>query len=91
MTISSEPLLQVENLVKHFSAADTGSFFQKQKNVVHAVDGISFNLYKGETLGLVGGIGLWKINRRSDNFAAISPDIRLGPIRWSGSGPSSTD
>src|SRR5215208_7553763 len=60
MTTPAKPLLQVENLVKHFQVADTGAFFRRKTNVVHAVDGISFNLYKGETLGLVGESGCGK-------------------------------
>jgi oligopeptide transport system ATP-binding protein len=60
MTESSESLLQVQNLVKHFPVADTGSFFRRKTNLVHAVDGISFELYKGETLGLVGESGCGK-------------------------------
>ena len=60
MTTPAKPLLQVENLVKHFRVADTGAFFRRKTNVVHAVDGISFNLYKGETLGLVGESGCGK-------------------------------
>ena len=60
MTTPAKPLLQVENLVKHFQVADTGPFFRRKTNVVRAVDGISFNLYKGETLGLVGESGCGK-------------------------------
>jgi oligopeptide transport system ATP-binding protein len=60
MSTHTEVLLQVENLVKHFPVADTGSFFRRKTNVVHAVDDISFNLYKGETLGLVGESGCGK-------------------------------
>ena len=78
MTTPAKPLLQVENLVKHFQVADTGAFFRRKTNVVHAVDGISFNLYKGETLGLVGEFGLRKIDRRTNDFTALPPDCRFG-------------
>src|ERR1041385_4623640 len=60
MTIPAKPLLQVENLVKHFQVADTGGFLRRKTNILRAVDGISFNLYKGETLGLVGESGCGK-------------------------------
>lgn len=55
----SEVLLRIENLVKHFPVAD-GALFRKQAKVVHAVDGVSFDLLRGETLGLVGESGCGK-------------------------------
>jgi oligopeptide transport system ATP-binding protein len=51
-------LLQVENLFKHFPV--TKGVFMKQTGVVHAVDGISFVIRNGETLGLVGESGCGK-------------------------------
>ncbi|MCX6079400.1 MAG: ATP-binding cassette domain-containing protein [Chloroflexi bacterium] len=60
MTTPSKVLLQVENLVKHFPVHGNDGFFRRKTNVIHAVDGISFNLYKGETLGLVGESGCGK-------------------------------
>jgi oligopeptide transport system ATP-binding protein len=54
-----EPILQVRNLVKHFPLT-TGVLFKKQVGAVQAVDGISFDLYKGETLGIVGESGCGK-------------------------------
>ena len=52
-------LLQVENLVKHFPITQ-GIIVQKQVGAVRAVDGVSFNVYPGETLGLVGESGCGK-------------------------------
>jgi oligopeptide transport system ATP-binding protein len=52
-------LLKVENLVKHFPITK-GTIFQKQVGAVHAVDGVSFHIYEGETLGLVGESGCGK-------------------------------
>ncbi|MFC5718867.1 ABC transporter ATP-binding protein [Streptomyces gamaensis] len=54
-----EPILQVRNLVKHFPLTQ-GVLFKKQVGAVKAVDGVSFDLYKGETLGIVGESGCGK-------------------------------
>jgi oligopeptide/dipeptide ABC transporter ATP-binding protein len=52
-------LLEVQNLTKHFPVGDKG-FFSKEKQVVRALDGISFSLKRGETLGIVGESGCGK-------------------------------
>jgi len=52
-------LLRVRNLVKYFPITQ-GIIFQKQVGAVHAVDDISFDVIKGETLGLVGESGCGK-------------------------------
>jgi oligopeptide transport system ATP-binding protein len=59
MASADDILLQVNNLVKHFPVIE-GSFFRRQTGVVHAVDGVSFDLRRGETLGLVGESGCGK-------------------------------
>ena len=52
-------LLRVQNLVKHFPIL-RGVLFRKQAGAVRAVDDISFKIYRGETLGLVGESGCGK-------------------------------
>src|SRR5947207_15765586 len=54
-----EPLLTVENLEKHFPIT-RGIIFQKEIGRVRAVDGVSFTVNKGETLGVVGESGCGK-------------------------------
>ena len=54
-----EVLLEVRNLVKHFPIRQ-GIIFARQVGAVQAVDGITFNVEKGETLGLVGESGCGK-------------------------------
>lgn len=56
---ANDVLLSVDNLVKHFPI-NRGIIFQKQVAAVHAVDDVSFNIRRGETLGLVGESGCGK-------------------------------
>ena len=53
-----EPLLQVDNLNMYFP--DRSGIFLRQAGWVKAVDDVSFNIYPGETLGLVGESGCGK-------------------------------
>jgi oligopeptide transport system ATP-binding protein len=53
-----ETLLEVRDLVKHFPVS--AGFLGRQVGVVRAVDGVSFTIRRGETLGLVGESGCGK-------------------------------
>ena len=55
----AEPILQVRDLVKHFPVTQ-GVLFRRTIGHVRAVDGVSFDLHKGETLGVVGESGCGK-------------------------------
>ncbi|MFC5187356.1 ABC transporter ATP-binding protein [Actinomadura harenae] len=55
---TGEPLLEVTDLRKHFPV--TAGLLRRQVATVKAVDGVSFSVRKGETLGLVGESGCGK-------------------------------
>ena len=54
-----DELLVVRDLVKHF-VVNRGVLFGADSAIVHAVDGVSFEVRRGETLGLVGETGCGK-------------------------------
>jgi oligopeptide/dipeptide ABC transporter ATP-binding protein len=56
--VSEAPILEVRNLVKHFTIG--GGIFGGGAAVIKAVDGVSFSIRRGETLGLVGESGCGK-------------------------------
>ena len=55
---SQEALVSVKDLKKHFPIMK--GVFRRQVGAVRAVDGVSFDIYRGETLGLVGESGSGK-------------------------------
>ncbi len=55
----SQTLVRVENMTKYFPIT-RGIIFQKEVGQIKAVDGVSFEIYKGETFSLVGESGCGK-------------------------------
>ncbi|TXS67114.1 ABC transporter ATP-binding protein [Streptomyces sp. sk2.1] len=86
-----EPILQVRNLVKHFPLSQ-GILFKRQVGAVKAVDGVSFDLYQGETLGIVGESGCGKSVGAVKAVDGVSFDLyqgeTLGIVGESGCGKS---
>ena len=56
---ADEPLLSVKDLVKYYPTERKG-FLGAPRAAIKAVDGVSFDLHRGETLGLVGETGCGK-------------------------------
>ena len=73
-------MLEVVDLVKHFPLKS--SLFGKGGGVVRAVDGISFAVEAGETLGIVGESGCGKSTTARLIMSLITPDS--GTVRLSG-------
>ena len=77
----SDTLVEVKNLVKHFPIT-RGIVFQKQVGAVQAVNGLSFSIRKGETLGLVGESGCGKSTTGRLILRLIEPTS--GSVRFEG-------
>lgn len=56
---SDNTLLQIKNLKMHFPVEE-GLLFRRQVGAIRAIDGINFNIRRGETMGLVGESGCGK-------------------------------
>ncbi|WP_312404539.1 ABC transporter ATP-binding protein [Rhizobium sp.] len=68
----AQPLISARGLIKHFPVK--GSGFLQPKKVVRAVDGVDFNILKGETLGVVGESGCGKSTTARLLMQLIIPD-----------------
>ena len=77
---SEQPLLEVTDLVKHFPVRS--GVFGRVSAQVRAVDGVSFSLRRGETLGLVGESGCGKTTVGRTLLRLLEPTS--GQIRFDG-------
>ena len=77
----SEPLVQVRDLVKHFPIT-RGIVMQRKIGAVRAVDGVSFDVGRGETLGIVGETGCGKSTTAKLIMRLL--DATAGEVRFDG-------
>ncbi|HZE04161.1 MAG TPA: dipeptide ABC transporter ATP-binding protein [Solirubrobacteraceae bacterium] len=80
-TPAREPLIEVRDLVKHFPITQ-GIILQRQIGAVKAVDGVSFDVMRGETLGIVGETGCGKSTTARLIVRLLNPTS--GTIRYEG-------
>ncbi|HYG37984.1 MAG TPA: ABC transporter ATP-binding protein [Cytophagales bacterium] len=71
MLLRKKPILQVQNLSTHFPVQN--SMFSRAKQYFRAVDDVSFEVYPGETLGLVGESGCGKTTLGRSILRLIEP------------------
>src|SRR6201991_4462890 len=77
---AGEKIMEVDGLFKHFPIY--AGFFRRQVGAVKAVDGVSFDVIRGETLGLVGESGCGKSTTARLLLRLMEPTD--GSIRFDG-------
>ena len=80
-TRGEEPLVEVRDLAKHFPITQ-GIIFQRKIGAVRAVDGVSFDVNRGETLGIVGETGCGKSTTARLIMRLL--DATAGEVRFDG-------
>jgi peptide/nickel transport system ATP-binding protein len=80
---SSDVLLSVRNLSKSFATRKSGWFGKGNEASVKAVDGVSFDIKRGECLGLVGESGCGKTTVSKILMRALTPDT--GSVQFNSS------
>ena len=84
----AQPLVQVDGLSKRYGVS-RGAFWGKETGSVRAVDGVSFDIERGETLALVGESGCGKSTTGRLLMRLIEPNA--GTIRFDGIDVSALD
>ena len=80
--INVKPILEVKDIEVEFSANQQFSFPWQQKKIIKAVDGVSFSLQEGETMGIVGETGCGKSSLARAIIKMIP--IKSGKVFWRG-------
>ena len=78
---SQAGLLRVENLKKHFVVASSRGA-RRRRQALKAVDGVSFTIGRGETLGLVGESGCGKTTAGRVILKLIEPSAVSAAAAW---------
>lgn len=81
MTAEREPVLRVQDLAVHYQIHESG-LFKRNTRTLKAVDGVSFDLYAGETLGIVGESGCGKSTLARAVLGLMKS--RRGRVLWLG-------
>ncbi|EIC13296.1 murein tripeptide/oligopeptide ABC transporter ATP binding protein OppF [Kingella kingae] len=80
--MNTQPLLQVRNVQTHFAIKQDGAFFWQKPATLKAVNGVSFDLFAGETLGVVGESGCGKSTLARTIIGLVK--ARSGSIKFQG-------
>lgn len=80
--MNRKAILEVENLKVYFPVREKGQFFWDKPHNLKAVDGVSLQLYEGETLGVVGESGCGK-STLARAIIGLAP-VTEGAITWLG-------
>ena len=88
MELHGDELLVVDDVKKYFPIT-RGIIFQKAIAQVQAVDGVSFSINPGETLGIVGESGLREVDARALHRAPAGNDRRAGSCSRGGTSRTS--
>ena len=80
--VNDIPLLQVRDVVTSFDIKQKGSYFWQKPATLKAVNGVSFDLYAGETLGVVGESGCGKSTLARTIIGLV--EARSGSIKFNG-------
>jgi len=79
---SGDRILEVNSVVKYFDVLERGIFRKKRVGEVHAVDNVTFHIFAGETLGLVGESGCGKTT--AGKVILLLEEPTSGTIRFEG-------